>query len=301
MSENTNRPITDKTNKMRLDFLKNVMKKKTFDFLKDPKKTLKFLDKRYENLNTKKSYLASIVSELKQHGGTLDIGEIPDDLISEYQKPMVATAKTVEEERGENRLTEREKKNWLLWEQIIKVRETLKKRAMDYNNYDNYLDYLILSLYTYNPPVRSDYGTMEFAKTLKQTKDQTTNYLYWSTKKKVFIFNYYKTSKKYGRVEIPVDDELIPIIAYWRSKYNSSKYLLASKQGKPMTDKYLSNRIRRIFKQETGKTTGINIMRHSFINNSVNEVNKLSVNDRKKIAGSMLHNVLQQLHYTKLF
>ena len=67
------------------------------------------------------------------------------------------------------------------WKNVMKRREALKKKEEKSDDYETHLLYLILSLYTYQPPIRGEYFDMKIAKT--KPADDNKNYLWIDEKK----------------------------------------------------------------------------------------------------------------------
>ena len=116
---------------------------------------------------------------------------------------------------NKNEMTQSQIKNWMDWPDIISFRDTF---ISDINN--DIRDKLLLALYTYIPPRRIlDYFEMYVLD--MSSNDNTVNFYDMENKK--FIFNKYKTAKKYGRQEIPIPDELYSIINSYIRSYKIEK------------------------------------------------------------------------------
>lgn len=295
---------TDYINSHRLEQIKNAVSPKSTDYnflITRPNKVIKYIISKYPNLNSQKSYLASIVQELRKHKDgkenklTLINKEVTDKKIELYNSKMLKAYNKVENEREKNELTDKEKKNWIEWEDVIKVREKLQSKT-NKKEKRSFFDYLIVSLYTYQPPIRGEYGTMKVVKSKKEAKDKNENFLVWG-KDKEFIIHRYKTASKYGTKVIKVCKDLTPIISFWFKHFNKDKkYLL----GEYYSNHYISSYIRKLFKTLTNKDFGINLIRHSYITNMIYNLANLSVKERKEISNDMCHSILQQLLYYKM-
>lgn len=81
-----------------------------------------------------------------------------------------------------------------------------------YESLNDDLDKLILGLYYLNPPRRRmDYEGMKVHRK-GALKDLDLSFNYIDLPRKQFIFNQYKTSKKYGQQKIPIHPELLKLI-----------------------------------------------------------------------------------------
>jgi hypothetical protein len=186
---------------------------KDFKFL-NKVETVNEILKGYKD-NTKRSILISIVSIL---------GCCPDDkkivkLRKTYYDMMLKKNDEIKE-NATDEPTEEQKKNWISWEDVKKRFDELKKEVEESTNntvvlskpsYETLLYFMILALYVIAQPRRNkDYQYMNvvYKNTDKLPNDK--NYLSYSENK--FIFNVYKTSKKYGQKVEDINEELKKVI-----------------------------------------------------------------------------------------
>jgi len=107
--------------------------------------------------------------------------------------------------------SEKEEENKLSKAELIKLRDEWKGKLTDkFTKFDLY--YVLLSLYTYLPPLRSQefYNTFLNIKKRQDLLDQKINHLCLETKT-LHMYNY-KTAKTYGPRKIDIPDELIKIL-----------------------------------------------------------------------------------------
>ena len=102
-------------------------------------------------------------------------------------------------------------KNWLPFQDVINIREKLKLNNND-SIKDNY-KYLILSLYTYQPPLRNNYNNMIILNDYIGN-DVTYNYIVKLNKSNNYIvsINNDKVNKKTGSINLLLSNELSNII-----------------------------------------------------------------------------------------
>jgi len=185
-------------------------------------------------------------------------------------------------------LTEKQVENYVPY---TKLREVQQYYADLPDKTDNqWMKYLLSSLYTLNAPVRADYGDMKvFGR--RDARRTTGNELVW-TDKPAFIFRDYKTSATYGTVEIPVSKELRVVIADWFKHLGDvPKYLL----GAAVTPGKLSTELANAFGR-TGKFVGVNLLRHAYIQHHLPPI-ATNTKKREELAGRMLHSVDRQQAY----
>ena len=141
--------------------------------------------------------------------------------------------------------SEKEEENKLSKAELIKLRDEWKGKLTDkFTKFDLY--YVLLSLYTYLPPLRSQefYNTFLNIKKRQDLLDQKINHLCLETK--TLHMNNYKTAKTYGPRKIDVPDELIKILNDCKQK-SLSQYVICSPKG----IKIEANSFHRLFSEAT--------------------------------------------------
>jgi hypothetical protein len=102
--------------------------------------------------------------------------------------------------------------NWVPFDLLIKRRNELKKEY-EKNKSDNYANqrFLILALYTLQPPIRQDYKVMKIIKSEKEN-DRVNNFVIKSNNRYFVILNKDKVSKTYGPLRFPLPEVLNNIL-----------------------------------------------------------------------------------------
>lgn len=161
--------------------------------------------------NTQRSYYISIVSILK----TLkDNNKSNKKLYDKYHELML-DINTEIKKKDPNEMTDKEKKKWIDYEDLLKIYEELKDKVMDLigndklddKEYDLLIQFITLSLYVLQDPRRNDYKDVYIIKEYDENeyKDDRN---YYSVKDGKFIFNKYKTVKNFKKQIIDVDKDL---------------------------------------------------------------------------------------------
>lgn len=255
---------------------------------------IKLLLKKY-NITTVITYISGILWKIGSlYNDNKYDNDYIDKLLQKYQKYQSDLKKQIEKDSigNENTLTEKEKRNFLYWEDIIKVYNTLLDN-LDKNNYNLFLDFVIIALYVLHPPTRADYANMYiFSDDSQVPSEIKDNYCVLQTNPR-FVFNNYKTSKIKGTVTIEIDKTLHDILLDWAC-INKSNFLLASYSSKnntykPLSENNLANRIKYIFMKQTNKPASINTLRHSFI--SYNSKYDQNVINKQTNANKMMHSL----------
>lgn len=179
-----------------------------------------------------------------------------------YRDQMLADVRDYNKEISKQEKTETQEENWVTQTQVENMFNELKKNAAliykKENRTSNDLqvlqNFIILALFKLIAPRRSkDYVDFKI-KNIDKEKD---NYM----DKGKFVFNSYKTSKTYGKQEVPIPRELTTIINKW-IKVNPTDYLLFDVNMNPLTAVKLNQRFNRIF---DGKKIAVNALRHSYL------------------------------------
>lgn len=281
---------------------------------KKPFTTLAFLKKKdavaakletYAD-STKKGILAAIVSVLSIYKDKATYKAI----YKHYYDLMMSKSKEVKEAEsaraGEK--SEKQKENWSSWEEVKKKEEELYKEAAELMNRkhltapeaEKLLQCVVLSLYTKIQPRRNqDYLNMLVVK--KWSEDMSADHNYLDLTGNQFVFNKYKTAKKYGvqKIAIPSDllDILVPYLKHnplWKeSKGKAAVPFLVSPGGVPIT---ALNGITRILNKIFGKKIGSSMLRTIFLTDKYADLKEEQEADSKAMGHSV---ALQQGTYVK--
>jgi len=196
-----------------LSFLKNV--DTVLDKIKDYKP------------NTRRTYLISIVSLLKQDPKQKKLYDKYYPHLMEYNKQLQVN----------NTKSEAQNENWISQDQVKEiykkleddVKPFLSNKKITPEQYEKLLNYLILSLYTLHAPRRNmDYQKMVIINKYDTELSNKYNYLDLDTKE--FKFNNYKTQKTYKTQTVPIVDELQKVITSY-IKFHPLKKALNKKSG----------------------------------------------------------------------
>jgi len=247
--------------------------------------------------NTKRQYLISIVSCLKA------LGNKPA-LYKKYYKLMIDINDKIKEKPTEEK-TEAQNKNWMSWDEVMKiyndVKDNLKlnKTKITEKQYNELLNYVLLSLYVLIPPRRN----LDWQKMLILFNGITDDkYNYLDVKNKQFIFNVFKTAKKDGKLILDIPDDLMLVINLYLkyhplNKRNMKKEpvnipFLVDYKGNPFLK---VNDITRMLNKIFHKKVGASMLRHIYLTGKYGNVLKEQEQDAK----AMSHNLMTQKDYIK--
>lgn len=244
---NNNKPIKN------LNFLNNIEGVK--DTIKDFKP------------NTQRNYIIAVSSILKcllHNNKTKKI----ENIYSQYSKLLEEYNIKLKDQTA---MTDVENENWIDKEELDNIYNDLKNGYKD--SKQSFQNYLLLSLFYLNPPRRNkDYQLLRI--TSKYNDNMSNEFNYLDIKKKKFIFNNYKTAKKYNRQEIDINEELFAIIqSYIKTlKLKEGDFLLNDfKTNEPYKNtNSITILLNRIFK----KKIGASMLRKMYITNKYSESNE---------------------------
>lgn len=271
-----------------------------FTFLENVDTILAKLDKYKET--TKKNYLVSIVSILSLFPEVPKIKELHDKYYSLMLKKKESIDKS---DTGE--MSDKQAENWIDWDDVKEKYNVLekevdafyKKKTINEEQYNTLLVYALLSLYVLVPPRRNkDYQLMYVVDKFVPELEADRNY--YDLRKNRFIFNNYKTAKRYGRFDLDVPTALVKALRkYLKHRDNrmpvddrDNKPLLMKADGSALTR---SNDITKLLNKVFGKNIGSSMLRHIFLTDKYGDIFKSSVEDSK----TMAHSLGEQRKYVK--
>jgi len=158
---------------------------------------------------------------------------------------------------------------------------------------------LVAALYTFQPPVRNDYGAMEIVTDL-QGVDSDKNYLVrpssYPPQEPYFYFQNFKTHRTVGNMKIDVTEEMQRELNLFLGANEvdigrTSGYLFGEKKTKPRVSYALSQAF-----LPTGKHITLNLIRHVVATGMV-DIEQAA--EQEKIATSMMHSTKMQITYAK--
>lgn len=278
--------LAESTVKQYLRNLVSLNGKKPFD-------SLKFLQKKKEvdamlipyAWNTRKNMLVTIISVLAPHKDERGFKKVYKEY---YEDAMAMTKKPNDHSKSET-----QEKNWIEWKDVEDAMSQL--RAIAKPTFNDTFKRLLLALYTEIPPRRNqDYFLMYVVP--KITDDLPTDKNYYSPKQKLFVFNKYKTEKKYGQQRVDVPEGLQKELSHYLSQHPLSKEkqypLLVTKDGEPLN---APNTITRALNSIFGKRVGASMLRHVYLTHKYGNV----LEEQQEDSRVMAHSLNTQKEYIK--
>jgi hypothetical protein len=176
---------------------------KNLNFLSDIEKIKGMINKFKPN--TQRNYIIAVASILKCSLTTNKNKKI-ETIYNNYSKLLEEYNTNLKDQTTK---TDTENENWLSKEELDKIYNDIKNNYKD--NKQTFQNYVLLSLYYLQAPRRNkDYQLLKL--TSKYNDGLSNEFNYLDMKKKKFIFNNYKTAKKYNKQEVEINEELYQIL-----------------------------------------------------------------------------------------
>jgi hypothetical protein len=236
---------------------------KNYNFLKKTDEILKKIE--HLKPNSRRTYLISIVSTLKSKPELQKIYKFYYDKMMELNKDL----------KINNTKSDTQKENWISQDEVLKIYETmeatteplLKLKKVNQKQWDDILDFVVLSLYVLNQPRRNkDYQLMKVIKSNKDLDDDYKNFNYYLPLDEKFCFFNYKTGHTYHLQEIPVAQKLQNILLQYLKLHPHKKqknyFLLVNYDGQPLEQ---VNDITRILNHIFKKKIGVSMLRNIYL------------------------------------
>jgi len=276
-------PISASSRKLYIANLKKLNdgeEPKDFKFLKSPPAILKKIE--HLKPTTQRSYFIAIASVLANGNGPKKLYNAHYAILTEMNNDL----------RNNTTKSETQQENWITPEEIEKVNQQLMKEVkkirvshVTRKDFTTVLTLMIFSLFTKTSPRRNiDYSLM------KISNDKTdTKFNYLDLEKKRFIFNNYKTQKKYNQVVIDIPDNLWIVLKEYlryhpgRNQIKNKKhdiFFLVNHNNKNLEN---SNDVTKILNTAFGQKIGSSMLRNMFLTHKYGDV----IEELKQDTGDM--------------
>jgi len=270
---------------------------KNLSFLKKTEDVEKIIETYAEN--TKRALYATVSSVLglfKDQKGFKKVHKYYFDKAKKRDEPN---------EEVKHTKTKKQEENWISWEDINKKKDELLAhtksfgKTIDGTQYETLLQGTLLSLFCDIAPRRNkDYLEMYV---VKKSADLPNDKNYLDVSAKKFIFNLYKTSKKYGSQSVDIPETLMSTLNTFLKYHPLYKIvanrkepvkLLVNYDGSPIT---AVNGITRILNKIFGKKVSSSLLRHVFLSDKYSD----TINKMESDAKDMGHSTAMQSDYIK--
>ena len=249
-----------------------------------PQEVIKKLNKAYPNVGSRKTFYTFILA-LFRYNSNLKCRYKKE--YDEWMKEFTETDKQITDRYKENAPTKKQQEGFVAFDEIVKKRDSLE---------DGTDEKLLLSLYTYIPPLRADFGKVAIYEEDVPEKDRKEeNYIYDNSE---LVLRRYKTAKSHKEFSKELPKELVKQIKESLKK-RPRKYLFTMRGGEPLLKNTYTKWCNRVLARLFGKPLTVSLIRHAYINTL--DFNKLTIKEKEEIAADMTHSAGMQDKYRLIF
>lgn len=249
-----------------------------------PREVIKKLNKTYPNVGSRKTFYTFILA-LFRYNSNLKCRYKKE--YDEWMKEFTETDKQITERYKENAPTKKQQEGFVAFDEIVKKRDSLE---------DGTDEKLLLSLYTYIPPLRADFGKVAiYEEDVPEKERKEENYIYDNSE---LVLRRYKTAKSHKEFSKELPKELVKQIKESLKK-RPRKYLFTMRGGEPLLKNTYTKWCNRVLARLFGKPLTVSLIRHAYINTL--DFNKLTIKEKEEIAADMTHSAGMQDKYRLIF
>lgn len=300
------KPNSIKQYETHLKKLKKLFDTDNFDFLSNPEEVMEKISNNH--YLSQRNTLNAIIILLM----ALNEDNKYDKLMEDYQKKRDKLNNKYLEDNSNGKISESQKNNFVELNEIknmvskmeneIKEKQLKKKENLTGKEKELMMVYTIFSMLM-RYPVRLDFSGMKLiSKTmynqLKEDDKKLGNYLMNEKGKLTMVMNEYKTSKKYGEKQIPIDKDIEKLIrSYIKSVgIKNGDVMFTSSTGNALSRNALSQLLTKTSKKYLNKSISTTLMRKIVVSDKFGDVKK----EQAELASIMGHDVnTQNLVYVK--
>lgn len=252
-----------------------------------PDDVFKAIQVHFDAAQTRKAYMAAILALFKH------FKDLKTSKKTQYVKYYNYYKEVYEEVRDKYRSgmpSDKQKEAYVPWEEVLAKREELAKDQFGSKHH------LLLSMYTYIPPLRQDFLNIKLVPKMPfGAKAAKGNFIVLKKSESTIVLNDFKTAKAYKHFEKKLPDELHAII-HKSLSLQPRDYLFVDSEGNPYQKddsyyKFVSRALHEIFK----RPTTVNTLRHSFI--IFERKQDRTPGEEEDTARDMLHSVAEKNLY----
>lgn len=270
------------------------------NILKNPSKVLKRLKKAYGNETaTLVNHVTAVLAAFRRNERLrCTFGEA-----FEKWKQAHQILKEAEKERyKQNEPTKTQAENYVSFNEIQGKLKDLQKDPNTFKDAKTHMQFLLLQVMDNLTPKRADLGNVRIvhkqnAEQLKELDEDGVNYIHIDSKTAQLVMNTFKTSKTYGQIVEDIPEKLRKVLAVSLKLFPRKHLFISPRSWEPYekSNSY-AQFVRRTFIDLFGKSAGVTLARHAFINERI-DFNKMSIAERETIAQKMGHSMDMQTVY----
>lgn len=215
-----------------------------------------------------------------------------------FRECMAKDREAFEEDQDKQVKTDRQEEGMIPYDEVMKhyttyeeqIKSLLKKSTLDKQEFSKVQMYVLLSCLLLIEPRRSlDYTAFK----IRNADEAKDNYMRMNKKQPQFVFNQYKTAKKYKQQVEDIPLKLCKIIDAWKKQNPYDWLLMNYKQTGPITSPQVTTMLYNFF----DKPISTSMLRHIFLTNKFKDLP--SIHELQDTAHKMGHDVGTMLRYIK--
>lgn len=221
-----------------------------------------------------------------------------ENVINKFRDLMMSDGEKTDKEYTEQKMTDKQKDNMIPYDEVLSMYNKLEKEVaplmkldkLEKAQFQRVQLYVLLSCLLLISPRRSlDYTEFKI-RNIDKEKD---NYMTLIKRKPYFVFNVYKTAKKYKTQQVDIPKKLKSIIDRWTVLNPSDYLLLNTRMNDKINPTQLSNMLHNFF----GKPISTTMLRHIYLTNVYKDMPALT--EIQERAQDMGHDAMTALKYVK--
>ena len=182
---------------------------------------------------------------------------------------------------------------YMEWPEVMKCQE--KAKELYETGKMNLNDFLLVCLYTLQPPVRADYAQMRIVKKITNCGERYNYAEFLADGSVMYEFNQYKTMLKYGKMNWLAHPTVSELIRKKKAECFGKVCMVSSLDRAKM-----GRRLSEVFVMCGGKPITITLLRHSYITQFYKDFPNPSIGVKNNLARRMLHSRFVQEVYNVL-
>jgi len=257
---------------------------------KNHKKIYEYITTHYTNKNTLKGHI-SVLAGILRALDTLPL------IQKRYSKIATELCLELQDESKKQELLPQRKENFVFFQDIVKRREQFRELFLNDKTNNKYnLSWVLLSLNTYQPPIRMEYKDMQIVDALPKNKKQ--NYLLHKNGKYYVVIRNDKVIKSHKAAQFELPQELNNVINTSLEAF-PRKYILSTQRDgdRPIGKQGFESLLRQCFSPQR---VTVDILRSAYITHFYSDPRK-TLKDKDELALLMRHSAkIAEREYHKI-
>jgi len=215
---------------------------------------------------SRKSRLAALIVFIEKSEGA-------EPVVKAIREKMMEDIKTCEASDDEGTKNAKQEAAMIPWAEVLQKYESLKakaepllmgKAALSRQEFQLCQLYVLMSCFVLIPPRRS----LDYTEFRIRNADDTVNYMMMEKRKPQFVFNVYKTARKYNKQTVAIPPALYKIVQAW-GKHNTHDWLLMNVG---QTNKLTPTALTKLFNDFFQKKISTSMLRHIYLSDVYKDV-----------------------------